>query len=514
METVNVTDNATFARVKLGDIRPNRFRNLDRWPLEQEVLDKLKQSIGETGFWSNLQAIENERGEIELRFGHHRLAAGLELFGPEYEVAIEIVPYRGEWNLQRALLMENSIGRNKIMHTHEIVHQLMHWWDDGVFDLFPTYGKARIACKNSILPKDAPKIRRNFMELVEFERYFSNEGRYEESVKYGIGREVIEKMLGGAEKKTDIIEALAALEPTARRKRGLELRAAEERAKAEAERAEAEELRREAQRIHEELERGRKEAETAAAARQAEMDRIEQEKRAAEEQAKHERNEANRKAAEEKRKAADARMVVLKKEQEAKKQAAAELHERALREHKERQKVVAEKESKARQAGIRADQKEQALERREWYDARASEVFGSVPGHAAEFRRSVSQDAVRPCLDTENLVPFAKAIKEKYGEKLTSECVRREVNENFQEFKKTLQLKEKKIREEIENDNPALKLIRLMDQAVTDLNRVSSTLFEIEQVMKTNQFTSLQGPRVGAFKDALDKVAKRINFYS
>lgn len=500
METVNVTDNATFARVKLGDIRPNRFRNLDRWPLEQEVLDKLKQSIGETGFWSNLQAIENERGEIELRFGHHRLAAGLELFGPEYEVAIEIVPYRGEWNLQRALLMENSIGRNKIMHTHEIVHQLMHWWDDGVFDLFPTYGKARIACKNSILPKDAGKNASNFMELVEFERYFSNEGRYNESVQYGIGRDVIALMLEKAEKQSDIKEALAALEPTARRKRGLELRAAEERAKAEAERAEA-------ARIKAEQEAARIKAEQEAKERQAELDRIAAEQRQLEAEARQ------AKEAEEKQRI-DEQAQQRARDLEAKKKASAELHERALREHKERQKVVAEKESKARQAGIRADQKEQALERREWYDARASEVFGSVPGHAAEFRRSVSQDVVRPYLDTENLVPFAKAIKEKYGEKLTSECVRREVNENFQEFKKTLQLKEKKIREEIENDNPALKLIRLMDQAVTDLNRVSSTLFEIEQVMKTNQFTSLQGPRVGAFKDALDKVAKRINFYS
>jgi len=507
METVNVTDNATFARVKLGNIRPNRFRNLERWPLEQEILDKLKQSIGETGFWNNLQAIENERGDIELRFGHHRLAAGLELFGPDYEVAIEIVPYRGEWNLQRALLMENSIGRNKIMHTHEIVHQLMHWWDDVVFEKYPTWWEC--------IESDDRAVNFNRPEL---ESYFgaqeSGIGNYTQGVKYGIGSEVIAKMLAGAEKQNDIKEALAALEPTARRKRGMALRAAEDRAKAEAERAEAEELRREAQRIHEELERGRKEAEAAAAARQAEIDRIEQEKRAAEEQAKHERNEANRKAAEEKRKAADARMAALKKEQEAKKQATAELHERALREHKERQKTVVEKETKARQAAIKADQKERALERREWYDARASEVFGNVPGHAAEFRRSVSQDAVRPYLDTENLAPFAKAIQAKYGEKLTSADIRREVNENCREFKKTLQLKEKKIREEIEKDNPALKLIGLMDRAVTDLNRVSSTLFEIEQVMKTNQFTSLQGPRVGAFKDALEKVANRINFYS
>lgn len=499
METVNVTDNTTFARVKLGDIRPNRFRNLDRWPLEQEVLDKLKQSIGETGFWSNLQAIENERGEIELRFGHHRLAAGLELFGPDYEAAIEIVPYRGEWNLQRALLMENSIGRNKIMHTHEIIHQLMHWWDDVVFEKYPTWGKARLACRNNSLVNVADNFSCNLMNLVDFEGYFSNEGRYGESVKYGIGWEVIAKMLSGAEKQSDIKEALASLEPTTRRKRGLELKAAEERAKAEAERAEAE-------RIKAEQEAERRKAEQEAAERQAELNRLAEEQRQIAAAAKKAKE-----AEEQKRLNEQAEQQA--RDLEAKKAAARELHERAQREHKERQKIVVEKETKARQSEIKATQKEQALERREWYDARASEVFGAIPAHGQSFRQAVSQESVRPYLETENLVPFAKAIQAKYGNDLTSEKIRQEVNENFREFKKTLQLKEKEVRDAEEKDNPALKLIRLMDQAITDLNRVSSTLFDIEQVMKTNQFTSLQGPRVDSFRDALDKVAKRISFY-
>lgn len=226
METVNVTDNATFARVKLGDIRPNRFRNLERWPLEQEVLDKLKQSIGETGFWSNLQAIENERGEIELRFGHHRLAAGLELFGPEYEVAIEIVPYRGEWNLQKALKFENAIGRNKVAHSNEVVYQTMHWWDDGVFEEFPTW----YDCINNV------EQAQYLLSLSELEHYFGKQnengpGHYAQCVKYGIGETVLSKMLGDAVSLTEIRESLTSQEVTARRKRGMELKAAEERAK-------------------------------------------------------------------------------------------------------------------------------------------------------------------------------------------------------------------------------------------------------------------------------------------
>lgn len=56
---------------------------------------------------------------------------------------------------------------------------------------------------------------------------------YAQCVKYGIGREVIAKMLEGTEKEGAIQQALASLPLTARRKRGLELQAEEERRKAE-----------------------------------------------------------------------------------------------------------------------------------------------------------------------------------------------------------------------------------------------------------------------------------------
>jgi hypothetical protein len=52
---------------------------------------------------------------------------------------------------------------------------------------------------------------------------------YSQCAKYGIGREVIAKMLEGTETKGAIEQALASLPLTARRKRGLELQAEEER---------------------------------------------------------------------------------------------------------------------------------------------------------------------------------------------------------------------------------------------------------------------------------------------
>jgi hypothetical protein len=39
----------------------------------------------------------------------------------------------------RASHMENAINRNKVTHTHEVVSQLTHWWDDEVFEKYPTW---------------------------------------------------------------------------------------------------------------------------------------------------------------------------------------------------------------------------------------------------------------------------------------------------------------------------------------------------------------------------------------
>ena len=91
--------------------------------------------------------------------------------------------------------------------------------------------------------------------FLNAESYFGGEGdiggrNYAQCAKYGIGREVIAKMLDGTEKEGAIQQALASLPLTARRKRGLELQAEEERRKAE-------ELRAEADRINAEREQSR-----------------------------------------------------------------------------------------------------------------------------------------------------------------------------------------------------------------------------------------------------------------
>lgn len=62
-------------KIAIAELRPNPFRHLERYPLDQEKIDGLVTSIKETGFWDNLLARKAKGGGFELAYGHHRLAA-------------------------------------------------------------------------------------------------------------------------------------------------------------------------------------------------------------------------------------------------------------------------------------------------------------------------------------------------------------------------------------------------------------------------------------------------------
>ena len=492
MEIIEVSENSKLIRVKLGEIKPNRFRDLERWPVEREVIDGLKDSIQKEGFWSkSIQAVINEQNEVELRFGHHRLTAAIELFGIDYETEIDLVDWRGKHSMIRAMNLENSVTRNKMKLVNELVYQYMHWFDDEVFDEFQTW--------DSII-----KAEKNFS--LDVQEYFTGDGdvgarNYAQCVEYGIGRESLVKATG--RNLGEVQEALSSLAPTERRKRGMEKRAERDRKIAEEKRAEQSRLK----------------------AEKAESDRIRREE---EDEAKR-IDEANKKAIAEKK-----RLAKAAKDEEERQQHIAEQQELerirkendAIQKENDERHRQEELDRKARESKLaeevrKADKGANVVEVSEWYDARASEVF-DLPAHGKAFRESVCDKDVRPFLQTEMLVPFAKAIRERLlndtdklsRQMLTDSNIRSAVHEFFMTFKNTLKIEERKVIESSEKDNQNLKLIRLLEKAVTDGNRFSGTLADIESCMKANGFTAVEGPSAGEFMDVLSKVIARSAFFN
>ncbi len=69
-------------KVKLKNVRPNPFRNIDAYPTNTDKVEQLKKSIQSTEFWDNIVARKSGNG-IEIAYGHHRLRALNELYDGE-----------------------------------------------------------------------------------------------------------------------------------------------------------------------------------------------------------------------------------------------------------------------------------------------------------------------------------------------------------------------------------------------------------------------------------------------
>jgi hypothetical protein len=93
--------------IKLKDLKPNPYKkDVCGGRIEEYVVAQIKESASKTSFWEQWVVREKD-GEYQMAFGHHRLAAALELYGPEYTVSVQVEPYTDEQMLV-ALADENA----------------------------------------------------------------------------------------------------------------------------------------------------------------------------------------------------------------------------------------------------------------------------------------------------------------------------------------------------------------------------------------------------------------------
>lgn len=68
-------EKSTHVWIGFSKIKSNPYRDLVRLPLVEEKVSALEESIHETGFWDNVVVREVVKGNYELAYGHHRIAA-------------------------------------------------------------------------------------------------------------------------------------------------------------------------------------------------------------------------------------------------------------------------------------------------------------------------------------------------------------------------------------------------------------------------------------------------------
>ena len=64
-------------RVDLRTLHPNPMRDFRVDPMDQSVVDHLKASMEEDGFWGGIVCRQLPDGTVQIGAGHHRVAAAI-----------------------------------------------------------------------------------------------------------------------------------------------------------------------------------------------------------------------------------------------------------------------------------------------------------------------------------------------------------------------------------------------------------------------------------------------------
>jgi len=76
-------------KVKINQLEPNPYRDMNNYPISEEKVKTLVDSIQQTGFWDNILA-RKQGSKYQIAYGHHRLAAIREVMKPTDEVDIPV----------------------------------------------------------------------------------------------------------------------------------------------------------------------------------------------------------------------------------------------------------------------------------------------------------------------------------------------------------------------------------------------------------------------------------------
>lgn len=121
-------------QVKIGEIRPNPFRNTVRYPIIRTKVDGLRSSYKKTGFWDNIigRVID---GIPERAFGEHRYTALMEEYGPDHVIDLIIRDWSDE-KMLKSMADENlSVWGHNANVEHETIRAVVEAYAAGKIEL-------------------------------------------------------------------------------------------------------------------------------------------------------------------------------------------------------------------------------------------------------------------------------------------------------------------------------------------------------------------------------------------
>jgi hypothetical protein len=176
-----------LTKVHKSKLKPNPYRNIERYKIDENRVKILKASIEETGLWGVTfvaRKSPEQNGHYEIAFGHHRLKAVMEI--DEIQDVRLWAESMDDMTMLKRMANENSeVYGNRASIINETVFAAKDFLDAEL----AKYGSWDHADKN--------------IRVV-----FSSNSQFQQCKQDGVGRETLLKFLGGAWNENHIQEAL------------------------------------------------------------------------------------------------------------------------------------------------------------------------------------------------------------------------------------------------------------------------------------------------------------------
>lgn len=124
----------TNTRVRLDHLDANPFRHIERYPIREEKIAALQESIFETGFWDNL--VGRKAGDrVQIAYGHHRREALLRSFDPDHEVSVVVRDFDDEHMLKIMARENMEEWGSSVIVEHETIRAVVEAYAEGRIEL-------------------------------------------------------------------------------------------------------------------------------------------------------------------------------------------------------------------------------------------------------------------------------------------------------------------------------------------------------------------------------------------
>lgn len=113
-------------KIKIKDLEPNPYRDMHHYPVNRDKIDRLKQSIEQTGFWDNILC-RKAGSKYQLAYGHHRLVAIQELGITEVDIPVKDI---SDADMVRIMALENreqeDMSQSILIETVRVVRDFLN----------------------------------------------------------------------------------------------------------------------------------------------------------------------------------------------------------------------------------------------------------------------------------------------------------------------------------------------------------------------------------------------------